>query len=272
MKRYTSQWETLYMRLPLPFTTNLDLYGNPRACVITQIARGDKPQDIRHLQGGILLCRHVRAQGYNSYCFPSPGRRVRKGGRSLKPPSLLLCFPQNSCQQTDLTPWKVCHQHSRPLEHSGWAGSITPAVTCLTLSGCLPWGWFAERALKYLGGLYPKVVVSSQDMSDSRAGLHLLVKRPPGFCLIVEISLLHNFWIFEFFYDHIFLEELVGKMFFVMSMRQNLGSIFYEICESIIVIQLCLLLLMYWWFNFAKIIYIQLPIYRAQGMQPWNKS
>lgn len=42
--------------------------------------------------------------------------------------------------------------------------------------------WVASRALKYflvgVVGAHPKVVDPSVAMSDSRAGLHLLVKRP----------------------------------------------------------------------------------------------
>lgn len=136
MQWYAPHWETPWMRLP--FTTNLDLYGNTRVYVRTQTARGDRPQDIHHLQGGILLCRHVRAQGYNSSwaCFPSPGRRVRKGGRLRSLQAFYYVFPKTAVVQTDLTPTrKVCHQHSGPLTlaHSGWAGSITPAVTRLTV-------------------------------------------------------------------------------------------------------------------------------------------
>lgn len=95
---YTPQRKTPHMRLP--FNTSLDLYGNTRDCVRTQIARGDRPQDIHHLQGGILLCQHVRAQGQNSSCFPSPGRRVKKGGGYLASKPFIMFFPkQLLCKQ-----------------------------------------------------------------------------------------------------------------------------------------------------------------------------
>lgn len=47
----------------LSFADNLEFYGKIRGCVRTQKARGDRPQDIHHLQGGMLVCWHVRAQG-----------------------------------------------------------------------------------------------------------------------------------------------------------------------------------------------------------------
>lgn len=58
------------------------------------------------------------------------------------------------------------------------------------------------------GGLYPKVVVLSQDMSDSRAGLHLFVKIPFLVCVSLgKISLAASF--LECYF--IFSEEFVGK-------------------------------------------------------------
>ena len=96
---YAPQRKTPHMRLP--FNTSLYLYGNTRDCVRTQIARGDRPRDIHHLQGGILLCQHVRAQGHNSSCFPSPGRRVKKGGGYLASKPFIMFFPkQLLCKQT----------------------------------------------------------------------------------------------------------------------------------------------------------------------------
>lgn len=83
----------------LSFPDNLEFYGKIRGCVRTQKARGDRPQDIHHLQGGMLVCWHVRAQGYNSSwaCFPIPQVEGETGWEFTKPLNLLLCFPQNSC-------------------------------------------------------------------------------------------------------------------------------------------------------------------------------
>lgn len=47
------------------------------------------------------------------------GRRVRKGWRLLSLQAFYYVFPKTAVVQTDLTPcWKVCHQHSGPLNAS----------------------------------------------------------------------------------------------------------------------------------------------------------
>lgn len=103
-------------------------------------------------------------------------------------------------------------------------GSIAPAVTGLL------------QELKNTWGLYPKVLDPSEDMSDSRASMNLLVKIPSVaffFFFIVENLFAALFW-------NVVLRSHGQNV--AIYMKQYLRCRF---CKSINVRQLCLLLLIY---------------------------
>lgn len=178
----------------LPFTTNLDLYGNTQVCVRRDNKRRQAPRHISPPGRNFTLSacesqgiQHILGLLPISWKEGEERREVKKASK----PFIMFSPKQLLCQQT-------------------WLLVGKSVISTLDLSNTSPlWlsrfnnsscHWAAPRALKYLGGLYPKVVDPSEDMSDSRTGLHLLVKRP--FLALVwswKISLRHNFGLFLFF-------------------------------------------------------------------------
>lgn len=134
MQWYVSTWDTPWTRLP--FTTNLHFCGNTRVCVRTQIARGDRLQDIHHLQGEFLL-------------FPSPGRGLRKGGRLQSLQAFYYVFPKTAVVQTWLPEGKsVISTPDRSNTRRLWLIRFKNPSCHLSDMGCLPWGWFPAKMLR----------------------------------------------------------------------------------------------------------------------------
>lgn len=137
-KEASGQWESPCMRLP--FTTcRLSCMENPpMACARAPEARGDRPRDIHHLQGGIWLCRQEGPQGLNSSRLPFlVGGWGRDGGYLASKPFIMFSPKQLLCKQTWLRVGKsvISTLDLLTRAHSSRAGPMTPAVTRLARHG-----------------------------------------------------------------------------------------------------------------------------------------
>lgn len=183
------------------------------------------------------------------------GGRGREGGYEASKPFIMFSSKQLLCKQIWLLVGKsvistLDLSNTSPLWLSRFNNPSCHSSDCLRL---LAVGVVCCKSFKILGGLYPKVVVQSEDMSDSRAGLHLLVKRPfLAFVSLWKISWLYNFGMF-FLRSHIFRG--------IQTNRRKVLCHFYEatfkgqmFMKCFCVIQLCLLLLIYWLSHLAEIL------------------